>query len=33
MFERFVDYVAGHDGVWLTTLSEIAATWCDVDEP
>ena len=29
MFERFVDYVAGHDGVWLTTLSEIAAAYRD----
>ncbi len=29
MFERFVDYVVGHDGVWVATLSEIAATWQD----
>jgi peptidoglycan/xylan/chitin deacetylase (PgdA/CDA1 family) len=29
MFERFVDYVAGHDGVWLATLGEIAATYHD----
>ena len=32
MFERFVEYVAGHDGVWITTLGEIASTWRDVDE-
>jgi len=29
MFERFVDYVAGHDDIWLTTLTEIAATYHD----
>jgi peptidoglycan/xylan/chitin deacetylase (PgdA/CDA1 family) len=29
MFERFVDYVAGHDGAWITTLSEIAACYHD----
>jgi peptidoglycan-N-acetylglucosamine deacetylase len=29
MFERFVDYVIGHEGAWVTTLSEIAATWID----
>lgn len=29
MFERFIDYMAGHDGVWFATLSQIAATWYD----
>jgi peptidoglycan/xylan/chitin deacetylase (PgdA/CDA1 family) len=29
MLERFVDYVAGHDGAWITTLSEIAACYHD----
>lgn len=29
MFERFVDYILGHDGVWAATLSDIAATWRD----
>jgi peptidoglycan/xylan/chitin deacetylase (PgdA/CDA1 family) len=29
MFERFVEYVAGHDAAWITTLGEIAATWSD----
>jgi len=29
MFERFVDYVAGHDAIWLATLSDIAATYHD----
>jgi peptidoglycan-N-acetylglucosamine deacetylase len=29
MFERFVEYVAGHDGVWMTTLGEIAGAWQD----
>ena len=32
MFERFVEYVTGHPGAWITTLGEIASTWCDVDE-
>ena len=31
MFERFLDYVLGHEGVWATTLSEIASTWRDPD--
>lgn len=30
MFERFVEYVVGHDGVWAATLGEIASTWQDV---
>ena len=29
MFERFVEYVAGHDGVWMTTLGAIAAAYRD----
>lgn len=29
MLERFLDHVAARDGVWLTTLSEIAACWQD----
>ena len=29
MFERFVEYVVGHDGVWLTTLGDIAAAYRD----
>ena len=29
MFERFVDYVLSHDGVWVATISDIAATWVD----
>jgi peptidoglycan/xylan/chitin deacetylase (PgdA/CDA1 family) len=29
MFERFVDYVAGHDEAWITTLSAIAACYHD----
>lgn len=32
MFERFVDYIAGHAGAWITTLDEIAATWHDEEE-
>ena len=31
IFERFLDYVAGHAGVWFATISEIANVW--VDEP
>ena len=33
MFERFVEYVVGHDGAWITTLGEIAAAWRDSDPP
>ncbi|MEN2739595.1 polysaccharide deacetylase [Microbacterium sp. X-17] len=29
MFERFLDYVAGHSGVWFATLSDIAQAWVD----
>ncbi|HEX6787443.1 MAG TPA: polysaccharide deacetylase [Acidimicrobiales bacterium] len=29
MFERFVEYVTGHDGVWMTTLGAIAAAYQD----
>jgi peptidoglycan-N-acetylglucosamine deacetylase len=29
MFERFVDYVLGHDGVWAVPLSDIADAWHD----
>ena len=29
MFERFVEYIAGHDGAWITTLGAIAAAWHD----
>ena len=29
MFERFVDYVLGHDGVWAVPLSDIAHAWED----
>jgi hypothetical protein len=29
MFERFVEYVADHDGVWMTTLGAIAAAYRD----
>ena len=29
MFERLLDHVAGHDGAWITTLSEIAACYHD----
>jgi peptidoglycan/xylan/chitin deacetylase (PgdA/CDA1 family) len=29
MFERFVDYVLGHDGVWAVPLSDIADAWQD----
>lgn len=29
MFERFVDYMVAHDGIWVTTISDIAATWVD----
>lgn len=29
MLERFLDHVAGHDGVWFATLSEIADRWVD----
>jgi peptidoglycan/xylan/chitin deacetylase (PgdA/CDA1 family) len=29
MFERFVEYVISHDGAWVTTLGQIAATWRD----
>jgi peptidoglycan-N-acetylglucosamine deacetylase len=29
MFERFVDYVLGHGGAWVTTLGQIAAAWYD----
>ncbi|MBA3605496.1 MAG: polysaccharide deacetylase [Acidimicrobiia bacterium] len=32
MFERFVEHVVGHDGAWITTLSDIAATWYDPAE-
>ncbi len=27
MFERFVDYIVGHQDVWIATLGEIAAAW------
>jgi hypothetical protein len=29
MFERLIDYMAGHDGVWFTSLSDIYDTWTD----
>ena len=29
MFERFVEYAAGHEGVWMTTLGAIAAAYRD----
>lgn len=29
MFERFLEYVKGHDGVWFATLSEIYDTWSE----
>jgi hypothetical protein len=29
MFEQFVEYVVGHDGVWVTAISDIADTWYD----
>jgi len=29
MFERLVDYMAGHDGVWFASLSEIYDCWTD----
>lgn len=29
MFERFLDHVAGHDGVWFATISDIVGTWAD----
>jgi hypothetical protein len=29
MLERFVEYVVGHDGAWVTTLGEIAAAYSD----
>ena len=29
MFERFLEYIGEHDGVWIASLSEIAATWRD----
>jgi peptidoglycan/xylan/chitin deacetylase (PgdA/CDA1 family) len=29
MFERFVDYVLGHEGVWAVPLSDIADAWQD----
>ncbi len=32
MFERFLDHVAGHDGVWFASLSEICDRWTDDDE-
>ena len=32
MFERFVDHVLGHDGVWAVPLSDIADAWVDPPE-
>ena len=29
MFERFVEYVVGHSGAWVTTLGDIASVWRD----
>lgn len=29
MFERFIEYIMGHEGAWVTTISEIAARWSD----
>ncbi|MEH3135823.1 MAG: polysaccharide deacetylase [Mycolicibacterium neoaurum] len=29
MFERLLDYMSGHDGVWFTSLSDIYDTWTD----
>jgi peptidoglycan/xylan/chitin deacetylase (PgdA/CDA1 family) len=29
MFERFIEYVVGQDGVWMTTLSDIYDTWVE----
>ncbi|MCA4134814.1 polysaccharide deacetylase [Arthrobacter sp. M4] len=29
MLEQFLDHVTSHDGVWLTTISDIAASWRD----
>lgn len=33
MFEQFLEYVAGHDGVYFGTLSDIAAAWADQRPP
>lgn len=34
MFERFVDYVLGHDDVWIAPISDIVDTWYDTaDRP
>ena len=30
MLERFLEHVAGHDGVWFPTLSEVHDRWSDV---
>jgi len=29
MFERFLDHVAAHDGVWFTTMSDLVDTWSE----
>jgi hypothetical protein len=29
MFERFLDHVAGHEGVWFPTLSQACDAWSD----
>lgn len=29
MFERFIEHLAGHEGVWFATLSEIYDSWRD----
>lgn len=29
MFEKLIDYMAGHDGTWFATLSEIYDTWSE----
>jgi hypothetical protein len=28
-YERLVEYIAGHDGVWFATIEEIARAWVD----
>jgi peptidoglycan-N-acetylglucosamine deacetylase len=31
-YERLVEYIAGHDGVWFATCDEIARAWVDDEE-
>jgi hypothetical protein len=33
MLERFIDYMAGHSGVWFAPMSDVRDTWIEDEAP